>query len=217
MLLVFAQFAEGFTGSGIWIKTLDISKRYSSIAHGFMNGCGNVTYYALSGSLIGTFLQRGGGYFGAQGRCSLSVPVPNNEWQAMINGTFGPIKECRKDGAELGQTMCIAQSCAEQMDICMKEDAQLIIDTSMEASLDMSDAELCRETWNQLFLMSGAICMVAGVCFWATAGAEEIDSIIDPIAVAVARKRGWSWGKSLRSGAARDDAAASNPIGRDTF
>ena len=41
-LLIFAQFAEGFTGSGVWIKTIDISKRYSSIAHGFMNGCGNV-------------------------------------------------------------------------------------------------------------------------------------------------------------------------------
>ena len=52
----------------MWIKTLDISNRYSSLAHGFMNGCGNVTYYALSGSLIGKFLN--------DGNCKLSVPVP---------------------------------------------------------------------------------------------------------------------------------------------
>lgn len=61
-------------------------------------------------------------------------------------------------------------------------------------------------------VMSGAICMVAGVLFWATTGVEEIDSIIDPIAVGVARKRGWSWGKSLKTGAAQADAAA-NPLG----
>ena len=39
-LLVLAQFSEGFVGSGVWTKSLDISKRYSTLAHGFMNGLG---------------------------------------------------------------------------------------------------------------------------------------------------------------------------------
>lgn len=194
-LLVFAQFAEGFTGSGIWIKSIDISKRYSSIAHGFLNGCGNVTYYALSGSLIGRFLEEGGGYFGAMGRCKLSVAVPDNDWKAWINGTIGPIGECRADDGT--EATCISQTCAGMMDQCMKQDAQLIIDSKMEVSMDLTDVELCRETWNQLFLMSGGICILAGVLFWVTTGVEEIDSIIDPIAIRVARKRGWSWGESL--------------------
>lgn len=169
-----------------------------------------VTYYALSGSLIGQFLEEGGGYFGAKGRCQLSVPVPDNEWKAVINGTYGPIGECSSDDGT--QTACITQTCAEQMDICMKNDAQLILDFHMEGSLDMTDTELCRETWSQLFLMSGAICMVAGALFWVTTGVEEIDSIIDPIAAGVARKRGWSWGKSLKSATTQADAA-SNPLG----
>ena len=38
---------------------------------------------------------------------------------------------------------------------------------------------------------------VAGVIFWALTGAEEIDSIIDPIAIEVARQRGWRWGQGL--------------------
>ena len=37
----------------------------------------------------------------------------------------------------------------------------------------------------------------ASTAFWLTSGAEEIDSIIDPIAAEVARKRGWTWGQSL--------------------
>ena len=76
----------------------------------------------------------------------------------------------------------------------MKDDAELMIAAKMEGSLDISDEDLCRETWNQLFLMSGGICMVAGVVFVLTSGAETIDPIVDPIAVEVARKRGWKWG-----------------------
>jgi hypothetical protein len=195
LLLILAQFGEGFTGSGIWTKSLDISKRYSTIAHGFLNGMGNITYYALSGSMIGTFLHSGGYGTSAQGRCSLSAPPPlDNEWSAKINGTVGPIGECSNED---GQTGCISKLCTDAIDSCMKDSAILILEKNMEAKLDHTDADLCRETWNTLFMLSGCICMVSGICFWVTSGAEEIDSIIDPIAVAVAQKRGWDWGRSL--------------------
>ena len=103
---------------------MDISNRYGSLAHGFMNGCGNVTYYALSGSLIGQFLQAG--------KCELSVPVPDNDWVGMINGTMGPVGECT---GESGEVWCIAEKCADAMDSCMKDDAELMIAAKMEGSL----------------------------------------------------------------------------------
>jgi hypothetical protein len=55
----------------------------------------------------------------------------------------------------------------------------------------------------------------ASTAFWLTSGAEEIDSIIDPIAVEVARKRGWTWGQSLAkpAGSSAADARAHRHMG----
>ena len=73
----------------------------------------NVTFYALSGSMIGNFLKSGGYGTSAQGHCTLdSPPIINNEWSAKINGTLGPLTEC---GGENGETMCIPQMCTVRL------------------------------------------------------------------------------------------------------
>ena len=73
----------------------------------------NVTFYALSGSMIGNFLKSGGYGTSAQGHCTLdSPPIINNEWSAKINGTLGPLTEC---AGEDGETMCIPQMCTVRL------------------------------------------------------------------------------------------------------
>ena len=57
-LLIVANFGDGMSGSGLFTKSLDITKRYAALSHGFMNSCGNISYYALSGSLIGWYLKQ---------------------------------------------------------------------------------------------------------------------------------------------------------------
>lgn len=61
----------------------DISRRYAALSHGIMNGCGNVTYYALSATLIGDFLKAGG--------CDLGTDknmIPS-DWVGQLNHTQG--------------------------------------------------------------------------------------------------------------------------------
>ena len=97
------------------------------------------------------------------------------------------------------------------MDKCMKDDSKLMLEEAMQHKLTNLDAELCAETWNTLFPLSGAICVISGICFWLTSGVEEIDSVIDPIAIEVARKRGWKWGKEIEAEAAAANGHAEQP------
>jgi hypothetical protein len=63
----------------------------------------------------------------------------------------------------------------------------------------------CSETWSQLFLMSAFSCLLAGVVFYLTTDCEEIDSVVDPVAEAEARKANGS------SAAAPAPAPAAQP------
>ena len=141
-----ANFFESFVGNGFWAKGLDISKRYSGLAEGFYNSCSNISFYALSATMIGNFL--------AAGKCTLTrdkAPMTHSTWSGVVNGT------CDSQGNNcIGLTPSL--ECSADMQSCMSSAAaQRLeesdgIDASMEALLvEDPDVQLCKDTWKELF------------------------------------------------------------------